>query len=84
MCIRDRLGGALVCELDEQWSYVGKKSQPRWLWYAWSPHFKRVIAYAFGRRTDETLALLLLPVSYTHLDVYKRQVSIVVSSIFSI
>ena len=54
------MGGALVCELDEQWSYVGKKSQPRWLWYAWSPHFKRVIAYAFGRRTDETLALLLL------------------------
>ena len=49
----------LVCELDEQWSYVGKKSEPRWLWYAWSPQVKRVLAYAFGRRTDETLRVLL-------------------------
>ena len=41
--------------MDEQWSYVGNKSQQRWLWYAWSPHFKRVFAYAFGSRADSTL-----------------------------
>ena len=45
----------LACELDEQWSYVGKKSEPRWLWYALSPQVKRVLAYAFGWRTYETL-----------------------------
>lgn len=45
--------------MDEQWSYVGQKSQPRWLWYAWSPHFKRIVAYALGRREDSTLRVLL-------------------------
>ncbi|WP_366936749.1 IS1 family transposase [uncultured Thiothrix sp.] len=38
---------------------MGKKSEPCWLWYAGSPHLKRVFAYAFGRRTDATLTLLL-------------------------
>ena len=45
--------------MDEQWSYVGNKSQQRWLWYAWSPHFKRIFAYALGPRTDATLRTLL-------------------------
>ena len=49
----------LVCERDEQWSFVGKKSEQRWLWYAWSPHFKRVFAYTLGRRVDECLKQLL-------------------------
>lgn len=52
-------GLELVCELDEQWSYVGKKSEQRWLWYAWSPHFKRVFAYTLGRRVDDCLKQLL-------------------------
>ncbi|EPM5584767.1 IS1 family transposase [Vibrio vulnificus] len=26
----------LICEVDEQWSYVGNKKNRRWLWYAWS------------------------------------------------
>jgi hypothetical protein len=29
----DRRRG-LTSELDEMWSYVAKKSQPRWLWHA--------------------------------------------------
>jgi IS1 family transposase len=45
--------------MDEQWSYVGKKSEHRWLWYAWSPHFKCIFAYALGRRTEDTLKRLL-------------------------
>ena len=49
----------LVCEMDEQWSYVGKKAESRWLWSAWSPHFKSIFAYALGRRMDDTLMLLL-------------------------
>lgn len=48
-----------MCEIDEQWSYVGKKSQQRWLWYAWLPHLKRVFAYALGSRGDDTLKTLL-------------------------
>ena len=40
-------------ELDEQWSYVGKKSNPRWLWYAIDHATNTVLAYTFGRRQDE-------------------------------
>ena len=49
----------LICEMDEQWSFVGNKRNQRWLWYAWEPRFKRIIAHAFGRRTDATLKKLL-------------------------
>ena len=41
--------------MDEQWSVVGSKKNQRWLWYAWEPRFKRILAHAFGRRTDATL-----------------------------
>jgi len=49
----------LVYEMDEQWSFVQRKQQQRWLWYAWSPQFKRVLAYALGDRTDKTCQQLL-------------------------
>jgi insertion element IS1 protein InsB len=52
-------GLELVCELDEQWSYVGNKSERRWWWSAWSPHLQCVFAYPFGRRVDECLKQLL-------------------------
>lgn len=40
-------------ELDEMWSYVGKKSNPRWLWYAIDRRSGKVLAYVFGCRKDE-------------------------------
>ncbi|KEQ11208.1 transposase [Endozoicomonas montiporae] len=45
--------------MDEQWSFVGSKKNQRWLFYAWEPRFKRVIAHAFGRRVASTLKKLL-------------------------
>ena len=42
----------LTSELDEMWSYVGKKAQPRWLWHAIDHHSGTVFAYVFGRRKD--------------------------------
>ena len=50
-----------VCEeaeLDEQWSFVGKKSNPRWLWYAVDHETNIVLAYVFGRRKDEVFRQL--------------------------
>ena len=49
----------LVCEVDEQWSFVQNKQHQRWLWYAWSPQFNRVLAYTFGTRTDTDCRALL-------------------------
>lgn len=39
-------------EVDEQWSYVGDKSNQRWLWHAVDHKTNTVLAYVFGRRKD--------------------------------
>jgi insertion element IS1 protein InsB len=39
-------------EVDEMWSYVGKKREPRWLWHAIDHRSGRVLAYVLGRRKD--------------------------------
>ena len=49
----------LLMELDEQWSYVGKKQQQRWLWLAICHKTSQIVAYCFGRRTHESFELLL-------------------------
>jgi insertion element IS1 protein InsB len=53
----DRRRG-LTSELDEMWSYVAKKSQPRWLWHAIDHHTGTVLAYVFGRRQDNVFLKL--------------------------
>lgn len=50
---------ALICELDEQWSFVGSKTRQHWLWYAYNTKNGGVVAYTFGPRTDETCRELL-------------------------
>jgi len=42
----------LSSELDEMWSYVARKTNPRWLWHAIDHHTGKVLAYVFGRRKD--------------------------------
>ncbi|MBO1928617.1 IS1 family transposase [Providencia rettgeri] len=34
------------------------KKQQRWLWYAWEPRLKRIIAHTFSRRNKRTLCQL--------------------------
>jgi insertion element IS1 protein InsB len=58
----------LTSELDEMWSYVGKKVEPRWLWHAIDHQSGQVLAYVFGRRKDEVflqLKALLEPFGIT-------------------
>ena len=54
MCRADELARrhGLTSELDEMWSYVGKKAEPRWLWHAIDHYSGTVLAYVFGRRQD--------------------------------
>ncbi len=35
-------------EMDEMWSFVGSKSQQRWLWHAIDHHTGQILAYVFG------------------------------------
>jgi insertion element IS1 protein InsB len=75
-------------EVDEMWSYVGKKQEPRGLWHAIDHRSGKVLAYVFGRRKDEVflkLKTLLAPFGITryytdywgaytrHLDANERQ-----------
>jgi insertion element IS1 protein InsB len=39
-------------EVDEMWSFVGRKTAQRWLWHAIDHHTGKVLAYVFGRRQD--------------------------------
>ena len=48
----------LISELDEMWSYVGKKAEPRWLWHAIDHPSGQVLADVFGRRQDEVFLQL--------------------------
>ncbi len=45
-------------EIDEMWSFVQKKKNQRWLWYAIDHNTRKILAYAFGKRTDEVFLLL--------------------------
>jgi insertion element IS1 protein InsB len=45
-------------EVDELWSYVGKKRDQRWLWHAIDHRSGKVLAYVFGRRQNEVFVKL--------------------------
>ena len=67
----------LSSELDEMWSYVHSKANPRWLWHAIDHHTGKVLAYVFGRRKDTVflkLKALLEPFGITRYftDYYHR------------
>ena len=56
-------------EVDERWSFVGKKAEPRWLWHAIDHASGTVLAYVFGRRQDAVflqLQALLEPFGIRH------------------
>jgi insertion element IS1 protein InsB len=68
-------------EVDEMWSFVGKKKDQRWLWHAIDHRSGKVLAYVCGRRNDEVFAqlnALLTPLGITrdhtdHWGAYARQ-----------
>jgi len=61
-----------VCEeaeLDEQWSFVGNKSNQRWLWHA-VDHATNTVPYVFGQRKDvvfKNIKALLAPFNISRL-----------------
>ena len=49
---------AIDVELDEMWSFVGDKSNQRWLWLAIDHKTGETVAFVFGRRKDEVFLKL--------------------------
>ncbi len=50
--------GEAEAEMDERWSFVGHKGNPRWLWHAIDHSTGKVLASVFGRRKDEVFLRL--------------------------
>ena len=48
-----------VIELDEQWSYVGAKRNPQWLWLVFHSATRQVLAMHVGKRTQKAGECLL-------------------------
>jgi insertion element IS1 protein InsB len=71
-------------EVDEMWSFVGKKRDQRWLWHAIDHWTGEVLVYVFGRCMDEVclqLKALLEPygIRRFHVDywgTYKRHLEL--------
>ena len=53
-----RLEQVNEAELDEQWSFVGNKSNQRWLWLAIDHASNNVLAFVFGKRKDSVFKKL--------------------------
>ncbi len=50
-------------EIDEMWSFVQKKKNQCWLWLAYSPKHRQMLAFYLGKRTNQSLRELLLKLS---------------------
>ncbi len=61
-----------VLELDELWSFVGKKTNKQWLWVALCRRTRQVVAYVIGDRSKATCRKLWqkLPEGYRHCRTY--------------
>ncbi len=57
-----------VLEVDEAWSFVGKKGNQRWLWTVMCRRTRQIIAYVIGDHSDETCKRLWKRVP----DTYRR------------
>ena len=44
--------------MDEMWSFVGRKKNPRWLWHATDHVSGKTLAYVFGPRKDRSFLKL--------------------------
>ena len=72
-----------AAEVDEMWSYVGNKTQQRWLWHAIDHRTGVILADVLGPRQDEVflqVKALLAPCGRHHFytdaaEVYNRHVT---------
>ena len=71
-------------EIDEQWSFVGNKRNPQWLWSALDTSSRQVLAIHIGPRTRSSAEALLskLPEEVKKSPLLHRSVSSVLRSTY--
>ena len=52
--IREDDDMVVLLEADEQWSYVGSKDNPQWLWLVMHSKTRQIVAIQVGARNKET------------------------------
>jgi insertion element IS1 protein InsB len=57
---------SILLELDEVWSFVGKKANQRWIWLALCRKTRQIVAFVIGDRSEATCQKLweALPTIY--------------------
>jgi insertion element IS1 protein InsB len=59
VAIRYGVDSGIEVEADEQWSYVYKKGNQQWLWYAIDKATGIILAYVIGKRSDNMCERLM-------------------------
>jgi IS1 family transposase len=57
-------------QIDEQWSYVGKKKKKVWMLYAYAVAEDEVLAFTMGKRSAKTVENLLLKLKQLDIDYF--------------
>ena len=58
-------------EIDEFWSWVGKRKKgKRWVWYAFCPKTKKILAFQIGKRNSQTCKKLMKKLAHLKIDSY--------------
>lgn len=57
-------------QIDELWSYVGKKEKKVWLLYAYCPQSGEILAFAMGKRSAKTVKNLLMKLKHLEIDFF--------------
>ena len=57
-------------QIDEQWSYVGKKKKKVWMIYAYAPEKDEILGFAMGKRNWKTVYNLLLKLKALNIDFF--------------
>lgn len=59
----------LRIQIDELWSFVGKKDKKVWIFYAYAPETKEILAVTMGKRTAKQLRNLMRQIKYLKIKV---------------
>lgn len=57
-------------QIDEQWSYVGKKQKKVWMLYAYAAEEDEVIAFTMGKRSAEAVRNLWVKLKHLDIDLF--------------
>ncbi len=58
-------------QIDEQWSYVGRKKKKVWLLYAYSARDAEILAFKMGKRNGKTVYNLWFKMKHIPIDFFR-------------